>query len=153
MQDLIIDNESLRHNLCARALNFLEVFAIDRYELDAVAQAFPEVARDIRRVAVRLAVRRAFIRYAKEVLLQRTGVKKSLTERAFVIAPNNSAFVPAVPHEPSSSSSLGMAATSEIRKELSRQASRQDEIIAQLAQLTQAVADIAQAKPSPAESL
>lgn len=139
-QDVIIDNESLRQNLCARALNFLEVFAIDRPHLEAVTDAFPEVARGIRRVAVRLAARRAFIRYAKEVLQERTGRKPNPLD-AFSIESTSPAFVDdrihVLPQSPGSP--LGHAKASDVLKELSRQASRQHDLANAVAQLTQSV--------------
>lgn len=46
---------------CALALNFLEVFALARQDLEEVASCFPEEAKAIRRHAVHLACRRAFI--------------------------------------------------------------------------------------------
>ena len=64
-EDLILA-ESLQSRGIARAINFLEVFAIDRENLEAIAAAFPEFSRTIRKHAIRLAVRRAFVMAAKE---------------------------------------------------------------------------------------
>ena len=143
---MIIDNASLRQNMCARALNFLEVFAIDRHDLDEVAQLFPEVARGIRRVAIRLAARRAFIRHAKSVLNLRAGRKRSMVDAAFSIEASNAAFVSAAPvgapaaiGVAAAASGASLPADREVRRELSRQAAKQDELASAVALLTQAV--------------
>ena len=63
--DVILRSEYLRYAYCARAMNYLEVFAINREDLEIVSDRFPAMARIIRREAVRLATRRAFILEAK----------------------------------------------------------------------------------------
>ena len=137
-QDVIIDNESLRQNLCARALNFLEVFAIDRPHLEAVTDAFPEVARRIRRVAVRLAARRAFIRYAKEVLQERTGRKQTrltpfpLNRRARRLSMTESTCCRRAPAAAGPREGVG-------RLEGAEPAGKQQHDLATVAQLTQSV--------------
>lgn len=73
--DVILQSESLRIAYCARAMNYLEVFAINREDLEIVSARFPAMARIIRREAVRLATRRAFILESK-----RRGVLKHTPE-------------------------------------------------------------------------
>jgi hypothetical protein len=67
-EDVILASEKLRHQYVARALNFLEVLCVDRVELEAVASNFPNVKNHLRWFAVRLAVRRAFIQQARDIL-------------------------------------------------------------------------------------
>ena len=64
-EDMIIQTESLRKACTARAMNFIAVFVITNDTLDELSSAFPSVARAIRRRAVRLALRRAFVQEAK----------------------------------------------------------------------------------------
>lgn len=135
-QDVIIDNQSLRHNLCARSLNFLEVFAIDRFELDSVAQAFPEVARGIRRIAVRFAARRAFVRYAKRVRAERDGRKVSVDR--FAINEESDVFVRAAVPVPKVTSP-GALMPSQVQQELQRQGARQEALAETVQQLVHAV--------------
>jgi hypothetical protein len=59
--DIILSSLNLRLQHSARAINFVEVFTITRKALEAAVIAFPGAARDLRRKAVRLATRRAFI--------------------------------------------------------------------------------------------
>ena len=59
--DVILRAVSLRLSYAARAMNYLEVFTIDREELETVAALFPTVARTVRAHAVRMAARRGFI--------------------------------------------------------------------------------------------
>ena len=59
--DVILTSAHLLQGFAARAMNFLEVLTITREELEQTAAAFPEVARDLRKKSVRLAVRRAFL--------------------------------------------------------------------------------------------
>ena len=64
-EDVILDSDWLMGKYCARAMTFLEVYTISRTQLMEAASFFPETALHIRRCAVRLAVRREFIRIAK----------------------------------------------------------------------------------------
>lgn len=60
--DMILHSTHLRQNYAARALNYLEVYAIDREELLQTAHAFPQSYRRIRKYAIYLALRRDVIR-------------------------------------------------------------------------------------------
>lgn len=64
-EDVILTSEELRRKYCARAMNFLEVFCVNRATLEDVARGHPEYAKRLRKLAVRLAVRRAFIHVAQ----------------------------------------------------------------------------------------
>lgn len=58
---MILSNERLRHNIAARAMNYLEVFVIGRTELFEIASNFPVSHKHIRMCAAKLALRRDVI--------------------------------------------------------------------------------------------
>jgi len=64
-EDMILRAAHLQRPWCARAMNYLEVYMIDREELLDIARMFPATYIEIRRCAVRLAMRRQFILAAK----------------------------------------------------------------------------------------
>ena len=64
-EDMIMKSMELQNKFCARAMNYLEVLTITREELDDAALEFPVAQNRLRRCAVRLATRRAFIAEAK----------------------------------------------------------------------------------------
>lgn len=59
--DVILASEHLRLRYCGRAMNYLEVYSCTRTQLETIADYFPLVKSGIRRHAIRLAIRRAFI--------------------------------------------------------------------------------------------
>ena len=186
--DVILTSEHLRLNFVARAMNFLEVFSIDREQLSTLADSFPDVARIIRKAAIRLAVRRAFVRAAREMRLSSAAdERESLTTKSrfssmlsqatenhlnlpqavqpgpIVSEPNSRTGSPALGPSPSGTSPAGMEkagaltgtnlsrdvseckdAVDGMRKELSRQASKQDDLAAAIKTLTEAVTGLRQ---------
>ena len=79
-EDIILLSLHLRSKHCARALTFLDVLTIDREELDEIGIGFPKTAARIRRQAIRLATRRAFIleaSFRKQIDSGRTASFKS----------------------------------------------------------------------------
>ena len=55
---MILRSAHLQRPWCARAMNYLEVYMIDREELLEIARMFPATYKEIHRCAVRLAMRR-----------------------------------------------------------------------------------------------
>jgi hypothetical protein len=70
-EDVILTSQHLLRTYCALAMNYLEVFVLARQNLEDVAAIFPAQQARIRRHAVRLACRRAFILEAESRLASR----------------------------------------------------------------------------------
>lgn len=64
-EDLILMSEHLRVGWVARAMNYLEVYLINRDELLEVASLYPETYKAIRRAAIFLAMKRTIVRIAE----------------------------------------------------------------------------------------
>ena len=56
--DVILESDQLRSRFCARAMNYLEAYTIDRDSLFAVAENYPKSYRAIRRCALLMAMKR-----------------------------------------------------------------------------------------------
>ena len=56
--DVILGSDQLRSRFCARAMNYLEAYTIDRDTLFAVAENYPKSYRAIRRCALLMAMKR-----------------------------------------------------------------------------------------------
>jgi hypothetical protein len=69
-EDTILASAHLRSRNQAQALTFLDVLAIDLRELEHVTAGFPDRVRAMRRAAVRLATRRAFVIKARMARLE-----------------------------------------------------------------------------------
>ena len=65
--DVILMDDSLRRQWCARAMNYLEVFVISRDELINTAFQFPATLKVIRRAALMLAMRRYLVTAARAI--------------------------------------------------------------------------------------
>ena len=76
-EDMILMTPHLQTSYCARAINYLEVYMIRRDELLSIAAHFPFSSHKIRQHAIRLAVRREFIRQAPPVLLRTPPVSQA----------------------------------------------------------------------------
>lgn len=66
-EDIILADPSLRFYLVARAMNFLELFNIDRETLLSTIDEFPEERQNIRRFTIMVALRRSIILRAREL--------------------------------------------------------------------------------------
>lgn len=66
--DIILASPQLRSTAQARAMNYLEVFFTSRKVLMRMASRYPDTAKQIRRAAVFLALRRKMIEVAKQAL-------------------------------------------------------------------------------------
>ena len=64
-EDMLLDSHWLMSKFCARAMTYLEVYTIGREQLMEAASQFPYTRKHLRRCAVRLAVRREFVRLSK----------------------------------------------------------------------------------------
>lgn len=64
-EDMLLDSHWLMSKFCARAMTYLEVYTIGREQLMDAASQFPYTRKHLRRCAIRLAVRREFIRLSK----------------------------------------------------------------------------------------
>ena len=62
---MLLDSHWLMSKFCARAMTYLEVYTIGREQLMEAASQFPYTRKHLRRCAVRLAVRREFVRLSK----------------------------------------------------------------------------------------
>ena len=71
--DVILSSMHLQFSYCARAMNYLEVYAMHREALDEVSMRFPQMQKRIRHEAVRMATRRAFILEAQRMRQQEDG--------------------------------------------------------------------------------
>uniref|UniRef100_A0A7S3B3S5 Potassium channel domain-containing protein n=1 Tax=Haptolina ericina TaxID=156174 RepID=A0A7S3B3S5_9EUKA len=65
-EDMILSNGDLRLKWCARAMNYLEAFTINRERLLDIAIEFPETYAVIRRNVMLLALRRHLLTYARQ---------------------------------------------------------------------------------------
>lgn len=63
-EDMILTSDHLQKKYSARAMIFLSVFSLSREDLEEVAGHFPMELRRIRRAAITLATRRAFVEEA-----------------------------------------------------------------------------------------
>lgn len=63
-EDVILSIDALKQTWMAKALNFVEVFLITRKSLEEVVHAFPSAKKKLRFRAIRLSVRRGFVREA-----------------------------------------------------------------------------------------
>lgn len=70
-EDMLLDSQWLVSKYCARAMTYLEVYTISRNQLMDAASQFPYTRAHLRRCAVRLAIRREFIRLSKLALAER----------------------------------------------------------------------------------
>ena len=70
-EDMLLDSQWLVSKFCARAMTYLEVYTISRDQLMDAASQFPYTRAHLRRCAIRLAVRREFIRLSKLALEER----------------------------------------------------------------------------------
>jgi len=84
-EDMILRSSLLRRPWCARAMNYLEVYMIDREELLDIAHMFPATYEAIHKCAVRLAMRRQFILAAKVLVADNDGQhsRRSTFDSAF----------------------------------------------------------------------
>jgi|TARA_B110001469_G_C9575785_1_gene285554 hypothetical protein len=64
-EDMLLDSQWLVSKCCARAMTYLEVYTISRDQLMDAASHFPYTRAHLRRCAIRLAVRREFVRLSK----------------------------------------------------------------------------------------
>lgn len=60
-EDVILQSPHLRSRACARAMNYLEVFTIDRFTLLGIAERYPETFKAMKRAAVYMALKRYLI--------------------------------------------------------------------------------------------
>ena len=60
-EDMILESDKLRRHVPACSMTYLEVFTLSRESLVEIAQAFPDSAMEIRKCAIRLALRRAVL--------------------------------------------------------------------------------------------
>ena len=60
-EDVILSNAHLQRALCALAMNFLDAFRLSRDDLEDTQRSFPSEAQRIRKMAIRLALRRAVV--------------------------------------------------------------------------------------------
>jgi potassium voltage-gated channel Eag-related subfamily H protein 7 len=63
-EDMLLESQWLVGKHCARAMTYLEVYTIGREQIMEAAAHFPGTIQHLRRCAVRLALRREFIRVA-----------------------------------------------------------------------------------------
>lgn len=70
-EDMLLDSQWLVSKHCARAMTYLEVYTISREQLMDAARFFPHTIAHLRRCAIRLAVRREFIRLSKLATAER----------------------------------------------------------------------------------
>lgn len=70
-EDMLLDSHWLVSKYCARAMTYLEVYTISRDQLMDAASQFPYTRAHLRRCAIRLAVRREFIRLSKLAIAER----------------------------------------------------------------------------------
>ena len=70
-EDMLLDSQWLVTKHCARAMTYLEVYTISRDQLMDAARLFPQTIAHLRRCAIRLAIRREFIRLSKLELAER----------------------------------------------------------------------------------
>ena len=82
-EDMIVSAASLHVKFCALAMNYVECFTLAREDLEDVAEIFPDVAKKIRRHAVRLATRRAFVLAADNLRAERATGKKNRRASSF----------------------------------------------------------------------
>ena len=84
-EDMILRSSLLRRPWCARAMNYLEVYMIDREELLDIARMFPGTYDAIHKCAVRLAMRRQFILAAKVLVANQDArhTRRSSFDKAF----------------------------------------------------------------------
>merc|ERR1719272_2022668 len=72
---------------CGRAMTYLEVYTISREQLMDAARLFPYTTAHLRRCAIRLAVRREFIRLSKLAIAERQTElgEKPIGEKIYLI--------------------------------------------------------------------
>lgn len=87
-EDMLLTSQHLQKPFCARAMIFLSVFSLSRYELMECASFFPIEYRKIRSTAITLATRRAFILEAVSGELDPDSSLLLLWLRVFTSAPH-----------------------------------------------------------------
>ena len=75
--DMILETHHLRHEVAVRALTFMQVQLLRKRELEAIASQYPAMQAQIRRLAIRVALRRECLR---DVLLDAIARVASLVE-------------------------------------------------------------------------
>ena len=86
-EDMLLDSQWLVSKFCARAMTYLEVYTISREQLMDAARPFPYTTAHLRRCAIRLAVRREFIRLSKLAIAERQTElgEKPIGEKIYLI--------------------------------------------------------------------
>ena len=80
-EDLILDSWELMDSTAAMALTYIEVSRLHKDDIVDAMVWFPEIQAKVRKAAVRMAVRRGVVQYARKLTMQRQGASRAEIRR------------------------------------------------------------------------